>query len=188
MVLADTGLAAVDELDKMSDGDRTGLHEAMEQQTVSIAKAGITATLRSRCALLGAANPKGSRFDMYVPIGDQINLPPSLLSRFDLIFVMQDIPNEASDAQLSRHIIRNHRQVEPESGGESNIDPNLLRKWIKLGRDLNPTLTDEAEEAIHLFYLAMRRGGKGANAPLPITARQEEGVIRLSEAVLHECG
>ncbi|MDD5024386.1 MAG: minichromosome maintenance protein MCM, partial [Methanoregula sp.] len=92
LVLADMGIAAVDEMDKMEKGDRSALHEAMEQQTISVAKAGITATLKSRCALLGAANPKYGRFDMYGDISDQINMPPSLLSRFDLIFIMTDQP------------------------------------------------------------------------------------------------
>ncbi|NMC89132.1 MAG: minichromosome maintenance protein MCM, partial [Methanomicrobiales archaeon] len=88
LVLADMGIAAVDEMDKMAREDRSALHEAMEQQSISLAKAGITATLKSRCALLGAANPKLGRFDQFVPIAEQINMPPSLLSRFDLIFVM----------------------------------------------------------------------------------------------------
>lgn len=180
LVLADTGMAAVDELDKMSETDRSGLHEAMEQQSVSIAKAGITATLRSRCALLGAANPKKGRFDAYLPIAEQINMPPSLLSRFDLIFVLQDVASQEADAKLSRHIIGNHRQ----RLSESNVDvipPELLRKWVKMGRDINPSLTDAAEEAIHAFYLGMRAGAHKDGAPLPITPRQEEAVIRLAE-------
>jgi len=180
LVLADTGMAAVDELDKMSDTDRSGLHEAMEQQSVSLAKAGITATLRSRCALLGAANPKKGRFDMFVPLAEQINMPPSLLSRFDLIFVLQDVADQEADARLSRHILGNHRQ----QAADANVDvipPELLRKWVKMGRDLNPVLTDAAEEAIHAFYLGMRSGAQRKGAPLPITPRQEEGVIRLAE-------
>jgi len=186
LVLADTGLAAVDELDKMGEEDRSGLHEAMEQQSVSLAKAGITTTLRSRCALLGAANPKRGRFDPYLPISEQINMPPSLLSRFDLIFVLQDRADPDADARLSRHILQNHRPRDPEDGmgtsAAETVDPELLRRWIKLGRDLNPVLTDAAVEAVHQFYLNMRGGARGVNAPLPITPRQEEGVIRLSEA------
>lgn len=180
LVLADTGMAAVDELDKMSDTDRSGLHEAMEQQSVSIAKAGITATLRSRCALLGAANPKKGRFDAYLPIAEQINMPPSLLSRFDLVFVLQDVASQEADAKLSRHILGNHRQRESDASTDI-IDPETLRKWIKLGRDINPVLTDAAEEAVHAFYLRMRGGSRGGNAPIPITPRQEEAVIRLAE-------
>ncbi|WP_067072545.1 minichromosome maintenance protein MCM [Methanoculleus horonobensis] len=180
LVLADTGLAAVDELDKMSETDRSGLHEAMEQQSVSIAKAGISATLRSRCALLGAANPKKGRFDMYVPLAEQINMAPSLLSRFDLIFTLQDVADRENDAKLSRHILDNHRQRDSDSSSDI-IDPETLRKWIKLGRDINPALTDAAVEAVHRFYLDMRGGFQGGNAPIPITPRQEEAVIRLAE-------
>ncbi|HRX34689.1 MAG TPA: minichromosome maintenance protein MCM, partial [Methanoregulaceae archaeon] len=108
LVLADMGIAAVDEMDKMHKEDRSALHEAMEQQSISVAKAGITATLKSRCALLGAANPKYGRFDDYAPIGDQINMPASLLSRFDLIFVMSDKPDHKRDAAIAEHILKAH--------------------------------------------------------------------------------
>ncbi|MDD1742407.1 MAG: minichromosome maintenance protein MCM, partial [Methanotrichaceae archaeon] len=105
LVLADKGIAAVDELDKMSNDDRSALHEAMEQQTISVAKAGVMATLKSRCALLAAANPKLGRFDKYEPIGPQINLTPALMSRFDLIFVLTDEPDTARDSKIAEHII-----------------------------------------------------------------------------------
>ena len=108
LVLADMGVAAVDEMDKMQKEDRSALHEAMEQQSISVAKAGITATLKSRCALLGAANPKYGRFDQYGDIGDQINMPPSLLSRFDLIFVMTDTPEQKLDLAIAEHILKTH--------------------------------------------------------------------------------
>ena len=108
LVLADMGIAAVDEMDKMQKEDRSALHEAMEQQTISVAKAGITATLKSRCALLGAANPKYGRFDDFVPIGEQINMPASLLSRFDLIFVMTDKPEQKRDSAIAEHILKAH--------------------------------------------------------------------------------
>jgi replicative DNA helicase Mcm len=108
LVLADMGVAAVDEMDKMEKGDRSALHEAMEQQSISVAKAGITATLKSRCALLGAANPKYGRFDMFGDLSDQINMPPSLLSRFDLIFIMTDQPEQKRDLAIAEHILKAH--------------------------------------------------------------------------------
>lgn len=108
LVLADGGIAAVDEMDKMRTEERTSLHEVMEQQTVSVAKAGITATLKARCALLGAANPKLGRFDLYEPIATQINMPPTLISRFDLIFIMTDRPNKERDLAMAEHILRSH--------------------------------------------------------------------------------
>ncbi|MEG3057051.1 MAG: minichromosome maintenance protein MCM [Methanoculleus sp.] len=114
LVLADMGIAAVDEMDKMAREDRSALHEAMEQQSISLAKAGITATLKSRCALLGAANPKLGRFDQFVPIAEQINMPPSLLSRFDLIFVMTDQPEAERDGAIADHIIKTHAVGEPD--------------------------------------------------------------------------
>ncbi|MCK4476643.1 MAG: minichromosome maintenance protein MCM, partial [Methanophagales archaeon] len=108
LVLADKGIAAVDEIDKMKKEDRDALHEAMEQQTVSIAKAGIMARLNARCSLLAAANPKYGRFDKYTAIAEQINMPPTLLSRFDLIFTMMDRPNEEMDTKTAEHILETH--------------------------------------------------------------------------------
>src|SRR5450756_2348967 len=98
------GLACVDELDKMEVEDRSAMHEAMEQQTVTINKAGIHTTLKARCSVLGAVNPKYGRFNKYDPVGKQINLPPTLLSRFDLIFIIRDEPNTAQDTAVSAHI------------------------------------------------------------------------------------
>jgi DNA replicative helicase MCM subunit Mcm2 (Cdc46/Mcm family) len=106
LVLADQGIAAVDELDKMRPEDRSAMHEALEQQKISISKAGINATLKSRCSLLGAANPKYGRFDQYEPIGEQIDLEPALVSRFDLIFTVTDKPDPEHDGMLADHILK----------------------------------------------------------------------------------
>ncbi|NMX21408.1 AAA family ATPase, partial [ANME-1 cluster archaeon GoMg4] len=151
LVLADKGIAAVDEIDKMKKEDRDALHEAMEQQTVSIAKAGIMARLNSRCALLAAANPIGGRFNKYDPISKQINMPPTLLSRFDLIYTMIDIPSEEMDTKTAEHIIETHHAGELlarfEHGGKMDdegkerfqaqveamkpaIPEDLLRKYV----------------------------------------------------------
>ena len=135
LVLADKGIALVDEIDKMRPEDRSALHEAMEQQTISIAKAGINAMLRSRCALLGAANPKYGRFDLFAPIVEQIDLTPTLLSRFDLIFVMTDEPDAEKDRMLASHILDTHelgekletlRMNEYIKQIEANFDKNKL--------------------------------------------------------------
>lgn len=109
MVLADRGLLCVDEMDKMDKNDQSSMHEGMEQQSISVAKAGITATLQSRCSVLGAANPKSGRFDEFTPIHEQVNFPPALLSRFDVIFVLQDKPKVEFDAKLANAILNNHR-------------------------------------------------------------------------------
>ena len=108
LVLADKGIAAIDEMDKMDNEDKSALHEAMEQQTISVAKAGVMATLKSRCSLLAAANPKLGRFDKYEPIAPQINLTPALMSRFDLIFVLTDDPDTKRDSAIAQHILKSN--------------------------------------------------------------------------------
>lgn len=202
LVLADMGIAAVDEMDKMAKEDRSALHEAMEQQSISVAKAGITATLKSRCALLGAANPKLGRFDQFVPIGEQIDMPPSLLSRFDLIFVMTDQPEAERDGAIAQHIIKTHSVGElikqheyaplPDVDEEyieralapvtPDIDPTLLRKYIAYAkRTCFPILADGAKEALIAYYMRLRNLASG-NKPVPVTARQLEALVRLAEA------
>jgi replicative DNA helicase Mcm len=203
LVLADKGIAAIDELDKMSTQDRSAMHEAMEQQCISVAKAGITATLHSRCALLGAANPKFGRFDTYTPISEQIDMPPALLSRFDLIFSIEDKPETKKDTEMAEHILRLHYAGEigmhrqrKENGKysaedeeiamkcvEPEITPVVLRKYIAYSkRNVFPVITKEAETALKDYYLNLRRQGEEENAPVPITPRQLEAFVRLSEA------
>jgi len=202
LVLADMGVAAVDEMDKMEKGDRSALHEAMEQQSISVAKAGITATLKSRCALLGAANPKYGRFDMFGDISDQINMPPSLLSRFDLIFIMTDQPEQKRDLAIAEHILKAHSTGEliaqhkktPIAGVTDeyiaqqlkpvmpDIDPSLFRKYVAYAkRSCFPMMSAEAKEAIVNYYLKLR-GIAEPNKPVPVTARQLEALVRLAEA------
>jgi replicative DNA helicase Mcm len=202
LVLADMGIAAVDEMDKMRPEDRSALHEAMEQQTISVAKAGITATLRSRCALLGAANPKLGRFDQYTPISEQINMPASLLSRFDLVFVMQDLPDQRRDEAIADHILKVHHvgelivqhRKQPIPGVDDefiarelapvtpDIDPVMMRKYVAFAkRTCYPILSDDAKKALITYYLRLR-GLADANKPVPVTARQLEALVRLGEA------
>jgi len=202
LVLADMGVAAVDEMDKMEKGDRSALHEAMEQQSISVAKAGITATLKSRCALLGAANPKYGRFDMFGDISDQINMPPSLLSRFDLIFIMTDQPEQKRDLAIAEHILKAHstgeliaqhkrtpipgitdeyiqQQLKPVM---PDIDPALFRKYVAYAkRSCFPIISTEAKDALVGYYLKLR-GIAEPNKPVPVTARQLEALVRLGEA------
>jgi replicative DNA helicase Mcm len=159
--------------------DRSALHEALEQQTVSIAKAGIMATLNSRCSVLAAANPKFGRFDRYKTVADQIDLPSPILSRFDLMFIIEDKPNVENDRELAKHILTIHK----ENNVNYEIEPELLRKYIAYARkNANPKLTDEANEVLEEFYVSMRSGAVEEEAPVPITARQLEAIIRLAEA------
>ena len=203
LVLADQGIAAVDELDKMRSEDRSAMHEALEQQKISISKAGINATLKSRCSLLGAANPKYGRFDQYEPIGEQIDLEPALISRFDLIFTVTDQPDPDEDARLAEHILTTnyagelntqHTQLanaevtrdEVESVQDEvspAIDAELLRKYIAYAkRNCYPRMTDEARAAIRDFYVDLRAEGADEDAPVPVTARKLEALVRLAEA------
>ncbi len=203
LVMADMGVAAVDEMDKMSTEDKSALHEAMEQQTISVAKAGILATLKSRCALLGAANPKYGRFDRYEGISQQINMPPALISRFDMIFVMLDTPNEDMDSRIAKHILKSHyagelseqRKNLPASTITQEqvddhmevirpaIEADLLRKYVAYSRrNIFPVMEDEAREHLVKFYMDLRKMGDGKDAPVPVTARQLEALVRLAEA------
>ncbi|MFB6222616.1 MAG: LAGLIDADG family homing endonuclease [Haloarcula sp.] len=203
LVLADQGIAAIDELDKMSSEDRSAMHEALEQQRISVSKAGINATLKSRCSLLGAANPKYGRFDQYEPIGEQIDLEPALISRFDLIFTVTDKPDEEADRNLAEHIIQTnyagelhtHRTENPTSNFTEEevdtvteevaptIEPDLLRKYVAYAkRNCFPTMTEEAKTRIEDFYVDLRLKGQDEDAPVPVTARKLEALVRLAEA------
>jgi replicative DNA helicase Mcm len=188
LVLADGGMAVIDELDKMSPEDRSAMHEALEQQTVSIAKAGITSTLNARCPVLAAANPKWGRFTPDRAIAEQIDLPPTLLSRFDVIFSIKDQPDQTRDRRLASRILASHRDVEqadgrPEGGVEPPFPPSLLKKYIAYARrTVRPTLSEEALKVLEDFYVQIRKQGEEPNAPVPITARQLEALVRLSEA------
>ena len=179
LVLGDQGNVCVDELDKMRSEDRSALHEALEQQTVSIAKAGIMATLNSRCSVLAAANPKFGRFDRYKILAEQIDLPAPIISRFDIIFVVEDKPTREGDAKLADHILKIHQS----NTVDYEIEPELLRKYIAYARkNVNPHLTDEAMEVLRNFYVDTRNSNPEEQAAVPITARQLEAIIRLSEA------
>ncbi|WP_277554340.1 LAGLIDADG family homing endonuclease [Halobaculum limi] len=183
--------------------DRSAMHEALEQQQISVSKAGINATLKSRCSLLGAANPKYGRFDQYEPIGEQIDLEPALISRFDLIFTVTDSPDPDHDAKLADHILTTNYagelNTQREQMSTSNftqeqvdevtqevapvIDAELLRKYIAYSkRNCFPTMTDEARAAIRDFYVDLRAKGADEDAPVPVTARKLEALVRLSEA------
>lgn len=200
LVLADKGLACVDELDKMSTQDRSSLHEAMESQKISVAKAGITATLQCRCSMLAAANPKHGRFEMNAGIADQIDLPPALLSRFDMIFVLTDKPEMKRDRNITNHILKAHRRGQVRRN--TNIDPSLdadqimadtndirpvyevdvMRKYVAYSKRIVPVLSEQATKIIEESYLETRKMGEGEGSSVPITARQLEAFVRLSEA------
>jgi len=179
------------------------MHQALEQQEISISKAGINATLKSRCSLLGAANPKYGRFDQYESIGEQIDLEPALISRFDLIFTVTDQPDAEEDRNLAEHILQTNfagelhtHRVESNTSNYSadevdnvtedvapTIDAELLRKYIAYAkRNCFPTMTEEARAEIQEFYVDLRAEGADEDAPVPVTARKLEALVRLAEA------
>ena len=201
LVQADMGLAVVDEMDKMTDQDRSAMHEAMESQRVSVAKAGITASLQCRCSVLGIANPKYGRFDSDQPLAEQIDLPTALLSRFDLIFALIDKPNPERDRSIAEHICRGHQRagaLKHANEGDAEADSILastqdltpvydrdqVRRYLLYARTVQPILGRDATDAMVTRYLTIRSMSdtRSGSATVPITPRQMEAFIRLAEA------
>jgi replicative DNA helicase Mcm len=154
LVLADKGIACIDEMDKMRPEDRVAIHEAMEQHTVSVAKGGIVATLNARTAILAAANPSLGRYEPHRSVAENISLPVTILSRFDLIFVLRDVPDKESDGKMAAHILEIHRKgVSPV---EPPIAPELLRKYVSYAKAVKPVLGKDALLRLSDFYLSRR--------------------------------
>lgn len=193
MVLADGGVVCIDEFDKMKEDDRVAIHEAMEQQTISIAKAGITTTLNSRCSVLAAANSIFGRWDD-TKGEENIDFMPTILSRFDMIFIVKDVHDQNRDITLARHIINVHlnanktTQLEAHTDGE--IPLNVLKKFIHYCKThCGPRLSSEAGEKLRSRYVLMRSGAQqqekasDKRLTIPITVRQLEAIIRISESL-----
>ncbi len=178
VVLGDQGLVCIDEFDKMKPEDRSALHETMEQQSVSIAKGGIVATLNARTSILAAANPMYGKYDPFKNITENVNLPVPLLTRFDLIFVVRDIPSKERDARIAKHILNLHRTSGSDT--KSLIDVDILTKYLSYAKRFDPVLTPEAEEKILEYYMRMRN--VESEGMITVTPRQLEGLVRLSTA------
>ncbi|MGC8547396.1 MAG: minichromosome maintenance protein MCM [Candidatus Micrarchaeia archaeon] len=190
LVLGSGGTVCIDEFDKISDEDKAGLLEAMESQTISVAKAGIVARFNAKASILASANPKFGRFDRNIYPSEQFDIPPTLLSRFDLIFPITDLMDEELDRNIARHILIQHEAAgaqiaqvaEYEQVEAPPIDADILRKYIAYAKkNIKPRLTKEASERIEDYYTDLRKLGLKQGAT-PITPRQIEGLVRLAEA------
>ncbi len=203
IVLADKGLVCIDHFDGLSEAAQNALEGPMEQQVLNMSKASVTETLPAQSSVLATGNPKYGRFDQYEPIGEQINLEPALISRFDLIFTVTDQPEPEHDSRLAKQILKTNyagelntqrannprselAQEEVEKVNEEvapDIEADLMRKYIAYAkRHVYPTMSQEAKDAIEEFYVDLRSKGADEDAPVPLTARKLEALVRLSEA------
>jgi replicative DNA helicase Mcm len=180
MVLANHGVVCIDEIEKMTAEDRSAMHEALEQQTVTISKANVQATLSAQTSVLAAGNPKYGRFEPTQSVTQQIDLPPALINRFDLIFVLRDLPNLKQDIAIATHVLDSHQM----KGRKSAVDRDLFRKYVAYSKQkCEPKLTNEAVEEIKNFYVKLRNmQSVGETSSIPISARQLQGLVRLAEA------
>lgn len=182
LVLANKGLLSIDEFEKMTQEDQVAMHEALEQGTISIAKASIVATLPAKTAVLAGGNPKFSRFDPFMPISKQITISDTLLSRFDLKFALRDVPDAGRDKSIVDHVLRT-REEDDYEGAIPKLDRDFVRKYIAFARETcKPALTRDASKYLRNFYLKTRKKVEGATDAIPITMRQFEALIRLAEA------
>ncbi|CAO3591512.1 unnamed protein product [Absidia cylindrospora] len=190
MVLADGGVVCIDEFDKMRDEDRVAIHEAMEQQTISIAKAGITTILNSRTSVLAAANPVFGRYDDMKTPGENIDFQTTILSRFDMIFIVKDEHNEARDVSIAKHVLNVHMDRQIQDTAMGDIDLEKMKAYINYCKaKCAPRLTPEAAQKLSSHFVAIRKEVKESEretqvrSSIPITIRQLEAIIRISESL-----
>lgn len=192
LVLADKGVACVDEIDKVDDDAVSSLHNSLESQKVQIDKAGINTTLSARTALTAAGNPEYGRFDSYENIAEQINLSPTLLSRFDLIFTLMDKPDPDEDREIAEHMLKMRRKANQYTHGngeeldaiQPEVDHDVLRAYVAYAKEnVNPYIPESVSEQLVQWYTSFRvENGESEDNPVPVTARKLEALERLAEA------
>lgn len=183
LVLADMGVCCIDEFDKMAEGDRTAIHEVMEQQTISIAKAGIMTCLNARVSILAAANPAFGRYNPRRTIEQNIQLPAALLSRFDLLWLIQDKPDRDNDLRLARHITYVHQHGVQPATNVKTMDMNLIRRYISLCKRKNPIIPDDLTDYIVGAYVELRREARNNRDMTFTSPRNLLGILRLATAL-----
>ncbi|KRT79946.1 hypothetical protein AMK59_6727, partial [Oryctes borbonicus] len=191
LVLADQGVCLIDEFDKMNDQDRTSIHEAMEQQSISISKAGIVTSLRARCSVIAAANPIGGRYDASMTFAENVNLSDPILSRFDILCVVRDEVDPIQDEHLARFVVTSHIKHHPSKVNEImeetesddlSISQEMLKKYIVYAREnIHPKLQNMDQDKVANIYSQLRQESL-ATGSLPITVRHIESIIRMAEA------
>lgn len=189
--IADRGLAVIDNLDDLDNDVMGALTEPMEQQQITISKASIHESVNTRVGVLAAGSPKYGRFDQYEPIGDQLDVDNQSLTLFDLVFTVTDNPNPETDKRTADHVLDINqvgelREVgadpDPAESVDAPVETQIIQKHIATARHLHPVLTDEAKDHITEFYVDLRSKGADEDAPVPVTARKLEALVRLSEA------
>lgn len=190
MVLADGGVVCIDEFDKMRDDDRVAIHEAMEQQTISIAKAGITTVLNSRTSVMAAANPRFGRYDDMKTPGENVDFQTAVLSRFDMIFIVKDEHNESRDVSIANHVLNIHMGKNNQSDVDGEIPLETMKRYISYCRaKCAPRLSPEAAERLSSHFVEIRKQVQereieaDERSTIPITVRQLEAIIRISESL-----
>ncbi|CAH0005100.1 unnamed protein product [Clonostachys byssicola] len=190
MVLADGGVVCIDEFDKMRDEDRVAIHEAMEQQTISIAKAGITTILNARTSVLAAANPIFGRYDDMKTPGENIDFQTTILSRFDMIFIVKDEHSRAKDETMAKHVLSLHSGGGVEEASEAEISVEKMKRYITYCKTrMAPRLDKEAAEMLSSHFVTIRRQVHAAEmeansrSSIPITVRQLEAIVRITESL-----